>query len=82
MHMRCMLGIMIDNSSDVLQRWKVSFLRREETPSEFHESNNAEDKLPELPVNPELNEPGVAKEDWIANLRKVFFSPLVLVGLF
>ncbi|KAG5558717.1 hypothetical protein RHGRI_008621 [Rhododendron griersonianum] len=51
-------------------RWKISFLRREETPSEFHESNNAEDKLPELPVNPELDEPGVAKEDWIANLRK------------
>lgn len=63
---------MIDNSSGVLQRWKVSFFRREETPSEFHESNNAEDKLPESTVKPELEEPGVAKEDWISNLKKVF----------
>lgn len=73
---------MIDNLSVVLQRWKVSCFRREETSSEFHESKNTEDKLPECSVDPELDQPGIAKEDWISNLRKVWFVSLFLLHLF
>lgn len=58
------------HSKSSKNRCKVSCFRREETSSEFHESKNTEDKLPECSVDPELDQPGIAKEDWISNLRK------------
>ncbi|XP_057473222.1 uncharacterized protein LOC130761691 isoform X1 [Actinidia eriantha] len=57
-------------------KWKISCFRHDDTSSEFLEPKIEEDKLPEIPVNSELDESHIGNADWVPSHRKaadVFF---------
>ncbi|XP_052186552.1 uncharacterized protein LOC127797574 [Diospyros lotus] len=62
---------LLDSLSISRNRWKISCFRHEDASSDFLDSKNAEEKLPEIVANSGLNQLNNGKDNWVSKLRRI-----------